>query len=265
LLAYVFLGDHLTVQQIIGLAIGFIGSLPLLQYTSLVSKSPLSCLCIFVGTLLGRVVFGGSRTVKQIVGMCMGFLCAASIAMYLTQDDPSVIHTLLSWPDVLLLCAVFTGAYGWIVVKKARVLGYNLACINGIAMTGGGVIMLIHSLIQEGIPHLYTQPIGFTQHGSLLVAIAAVLYLLVVSNIICYSLYTWLLDYYSVTLLSFLGLTTPIFTACFSVLLLHEQVTWHFVLTFVLIAVGLALFYADERVLKKEKPPVDLPNREPSC
>jgi drug/metabolite transporter (DMT)-like permease len=70
--------------------------------------------------------------------------------------------------------------------------------------------------------------------------------LILLTNVICYTLYGRLLKTYSATFMALASATVPIFTAIFDWLLFGLTVTWHFVATVVIVFIGLAIFYADE-------------------
>src|SRR5438309_1990146 len=55
---------------------------------------------------------------------------------------------------IAIIASVTSSAYGWMVVKTLINRKYPLILINGISMTGGGILALILSCITEGLPYI---------------------------------------------------------------------------------------------------------------
>jgi drug/metabolite transporter (DMT)-like permease len=102
----------------------------------------------------------------------------------------------------------------------------------------GGIFALIHSFFVEN-----WEPVPITDYFGFL---RGVLLMILISNLICYNLYGWLLKRFTATFLSFAGLTTPLFAALFGWLILQETVSWTFFLSVAIISLGLWLVYAEE-------------------
>ena len=67
-----------------------------------------------------------------------------------------------------------------------------------------------------------------------------------ISNIVCYNLYGYLLKKYTATFVSFAGFMGPLFTALYGWILLGETVTWHFYASSIIVFIGLYFFYQEE-------------------
>jgi drug/metabolite transporter (DMT)-like permease len=109
---------------------------------------------------------------------------------------------------------------------------------NGLSMVIGGVMALAHSLMVEN-----WDPIPVTHYMSFA---ECALLLIIVSNLICYNLYGYLLRHYSATFISFAGFVTPLFSAFFGWLYLGEVVTTPFYVSAAIVSVGLFTFYQEE-------------------
>ena len=109
---------------------------------------------------------------------------------------------------------------------------------NGASMTLGGACALIHSLFVDG-----WTPLPISNYGGFF---QGVFLMIVISNLLCYNLYGWLLKRFTATFLSFAGLTTPLFAAFFGWLVLKETVSWSFFLSVGIISLGLWLVYSEE-------------------
>jgi len=133
---------------------------------------------------------------------------------------------------------------GWTFVKKLVFdRGYKSAQVNGVTMLLGGIASLVTSFFVESWQPL---PI-FNMPQFLLLVIATS----VLSCIICYNLYAWLLRTYSVVFMTFASFLSPFFTAWFGLIFLHEPIKSTFIGAFLLLMVGLVIFYKEELKNKK--------------
>lgn len=214
----------------------------------------------FFTALLGYALSVEVMNKKKWLGLLIGLL--GIIPILLAQ--PSAVENTASWwrisfGEVLLLGAVFSAAYGWFIMKRfVHADTYSPVMINGIAMTGGGIMALVNSLYAEKTPYftfsvpandvigqlLRTWLSEYTASIVLLVLYAALLIL--ITNVIFNNAYGFLLRRYSATFLSLAGVTTPLFTAVWGWLLLGEKVGWSFALSMVITSIGLYIFYQEE-------------------
>jgi drug/metabolite transporter (DMT)-like permease len=181
---------------------------------------------------------------KKIVGLVIGFLGFIPILMSSAPQELIAGHWgFLSFPELMLLVSVLSSVVGWLIFKNLITKhGYSPFLINGYGMLIGGLMALITSFAIEGIPH-----IGLTGSPEEITAfIEYTALMIVVANIIAYNLYGYLLHVYSPTLLSFFGFTTPLFTALYGFIFLHEPISAAFVASLILVSVGLFLFYQEE-------------------
>jgi drug/metabolite transporter (DMT)-like permease len=167
----------------------------------------------------------------------------------------------VSWYEVALLASVASSAYGWMIMKKLTNRGYSFVTINGISMTGGGILAFIASLITDGAPALKNAPVTISfiaQHYGIYTENICMLgiytvSLIVIANIIGYNLYAYLLSQHSATFLSFAGFMTPLFAALLGWIFLQETITWHFFATMIVVMFGLYLFHAKKEIVFEEK------------
>ncbi len=178
-------------------------------------------------------------TLKKVFGMIIGSI--GIIPLLLTQDDIREAATELfnvSLPELVLLIAVFSGAYGWFPVKRLMNKGYSLPMINGVTMLIGGIAAMGTSFLVEGFNTIHVFSVGPFLFWTLLLVILA--------NGIFYTMYGWHLRKFSFTMLSFAGFLTPLFGALFGWYFLNEPITWHHLAALCLIGSGLYVFYKDE-------------------
>ena len=214
----------------------------------------------FFTALLGYALSLETMNKKKWLGLLIGLFGIVPILL----AQPTTIENTFSWwrisfGELLLLGAVFSSAYAWLVMKRfVHTDTYSPVMINGIAMTGGGIMALVNSFFVEKAPHFtFTMP-GNDAIGQVLLRwfsdysasiILLILYsalLILITNFIFYNAYGFLLRRYSATFLSLVGITTPLFTAVWSWLLLGEKVGWSFALSMVITSVGLFIFYQEE-------------------
>lgn len=194
----------------------------------------------FVAAILSYFMFSETMTPRKWLGLIIGFLGFLPILLYETSSEVKTGHFFfLSWAEIAVMLAAVCSVYGWILLKQlVKENGYSIFMANGISMTLGGIMALSHSfLVEHWDPIPVTQTIPFLECALLLI---------IISNLICYNLYGYLLKRYSATFISFAGFTTPLFTALFGWLYLGEVVTWPFYVSAVIVFFGLFTFYQEE-------------------
>lgn len=216
----------------------------------------------FITAVFSYFLFAEKLTLRQVCGLIIGFVGFLPILLAQTPlEKMAGTIGFLSWYEIALIASVTSSAYGWMVMKKLINKGYSFIIVNGIGMTGGGVLAFILSLVTEGQPILkkasVTIPSVVNSHGvyaeSLLMLGVYSLSLIIIANIICYNLYGYLLSRYSATFLSFSGFMTPLFAALLGWIFLGEAVTWHFFATILLVICGLYLFHEKKEIIFEEK------------
>lgn len=147
------------------------------------------------------------------------------------------IHTFLSWPSFWMLLAVISSVYGWMALKKA-VETIPIQQTHAYAFLLGGFLALASSSNSSLLFNLSLDQwlpfIGWT------------LLLVLISNLFCSQLYTYLLKRYSVTLLSLFGLTSPLFTSFYGFFLLNEPLSISLLPALGLISLGLYIVHRAE-------------------
>lgn len=216
----------------------------------------------FITAVFSYFLFAEKLTSRQICGLIIGFVGFLPILLAQTPlEKMAGAIGFISWYEIALIASVTSSAYGWMVMKKLINKGYSFIMINGIGMTGGGILAFILSLATEGQPILkkasITIPSVVNSYGayaeSLLMLGVYSMSLIIIANIICYNLYGYLLSRYSATFLSFSGFMTPLFAALLGWIFLGEAVTWHFFATILLVICGLYLFHEKKEIRFEEK------------
>ena len=210
-----------------------------LQYLTAAKACFIYSLTPFVAALFSYLEFKEKVTPKKVLGMVIGFL--GFIPVFLSQgrgEESLGGFFIFSWAELALIAATICSVYGWVVLRKLGKGGMNPLMSNGSAMILGGLFALIHSLfVEPWNPLPIVDSVAF---------IKPVLMIILVSNLVCYNLYGWLLKKYTATFMGFAGLITPLFAAFFGFILHGETVPWVFFPSVAILCLGLWLVYSEE-------------------
>ncbi len=192
----------------------------------------------FFTALYSYIFFQEKMTRKQWLGLIIGFLGLIPILLTTSLTEQKLGEFLyISWPEIAILIAVALHSYGWIVVRKlVKHNDHSPAMVNGVTFLFGGLLALITAPFLEEVKPI-ENPMAF---------IGWLSYVIIVSNIICYNLYGYLMKHYTATFISFAGFIVPIFAGLIGWGFLNEKITWHFYASCLIIFLGLYLFYQDE-------------------
>ncbi len=185
---------------------------------------------------------------KKWLGLIIGFI--GLVPIFMTKSPSEYVSTEGGWSGIPLaelavLSAVLCSVYGWILLKKLiNEFKYTPLMANGISMLLGGCLALVHSYIAGE----QWSPIPVSEYGPF---IQYTLAMCLISNLVAYNLYGYLLKRYTATFMSFAGLIAPLFASFFGWAFLGESITWHYYASMIIFSVGLTIFYQEE--LKKEK------------
>ncbi|MCB1118718.1 MAG: EamA family transporter [Chlamydiia bacterium] len=207
-----------------------------LQYLSAGNTSLIYTLTLFFSMLLGYFFLDERMNKQKWLGLSIGL----SGALPIFWNDFA-----LSLPEILMAIAAFTAALGWVLVKLLRNhYDYPIIMLNGISFLGGGLISLTTSLLIEPwdpLPILSWTPF-----------LLGLLYITLIHNVLCYHIYATSLNRFSVTFMSYAGITNPLFAAIIGWLLLGETVSLNFFIALLLVTLGLTLFSSEEQLKRKK-------------
>lgn len=231
--------------------IAFVGEFWALQYVPAAKACLFYNMSPFITSLFAYALLQEKISAKQWVGLGIGFTGFFPIILTQSKNEVLTKHIwFLSMPELLLIAAVVSSCYGWIVMKHLVVQrNYSPLMVNGIGMLVGGIMALGSSFLVEGKPYIFVHPplsFGYTFGIIACYTVALIL----IANVICFNLYSVLLQRYSAVFISFAGFTTPIFAAFFDLIFFGERVSLAFYLTMCMVLIGLWIFYQDE--LSKE-------------
>jgi drug/metabolite transporter (DMT)-like permease len=213
-----------------------------LKYLSTAKACFIYSLSPFFAVIFSYLHFREKMNGKKWVGLCIGLLGFASVFFKPTDSENSLTaFGLISWPSLALIGATFCSVYGWVLFKLiVKQNDISPITVNGITMLLGGMIALCHSFFAEQWNPLPVSPTNFPSFlkGSLII--------IIISNIICYNLYGFLLKRFTATFLSFVGLLSPIFASLNGWFLLNEKLSLSLFVASGILSFGLWLVYQAE-------------------
>jgi len=173
---------------------------------------------------------------RKWLGLAIGFIAILPV-LIAGQNNSLPAMGFLSWPELAMIIAVLSFSYSWVIMKKlVQRTQASPFVINGIVMFFGGICSLLASLTLES-NHTITEAKSF---------MLWLLLIMLITNVICYNLYTYLLKKHSATLLSLAGLVAPISAAFTSWLYFGESLTWDTAISGALVLLGFVVFYYEE-------------------
>lgn len=211
-----------------------------LRYLTTAKTCFLYSLSPYLAALLSYILFKERLTNKKWLGLIIGFIGFLPILInHTTEEEAFGNFFIFSWPELAVIGAAFCSVYGWILLSQlVKENNYTPMLANGCSMLIGGAMALSHSYFAED-----WNPVPVTSYAPF---IECTLLLLLVSNIIAYNFYGYLLKRFSATFMSFAGFITPLLTALFGWYFLGETISWPFYLSASIVFTGLILFYQEE-------------------
>lgn len=212
-----------------------LGVLPSYQVNLIYSTTP------FVAAGLSFWLKNERLSRRKWASLCLGLGGMSPIICAQSADRTSALTARTLTAQAALAISVISSSYAWFDIE-ILMRRYSILLINAQAMLIGGVGSLLSTWFVAGRA-------GFCvlQPKELALQIGA---LIVLSNLLFYNLFGWLLQRYSLTLLTFAGLLSPIFGALYGAILLDEAITWQFGVSLAILAAALALFYSQEATAK---------------
>jgi drug/metabolite transporter (DMT)-like permease len=213
----------------------------------------------FFAAFFSYLHFGEKMTRKKWIGMSIGFLGFFPVLFSQKGSDEFMSSIpFLSLPEIALAGAALCSVYGWVLLRvlvkdteKQGEKAMSPLTANGYSMLLGGLFALITSFFADPWnPLPITDGKGFS-------VFQGILFMTLISNVLCYNLYGYLLKRFTATFLSFMGLLSPLFASLTSWLLLNERPSWIILCSTSVVILGLWLVYQEELkqgyIKKKEK------------
>jgi len=181
-----------------------------LKYISASKTCFIYSLTPIFAAILSYFHFKEKLTPMKVLGMSIALL--GIIPVFFMQSGSEKLTTSsffhISLPEIAVILAVMFSVYGWILL---RILVKNNSVspltANGLGMLLGGIFAITHSFLSDS-----WSPIPVEQ-GQIGAFIQGIVSYTIVSNVICYNLYGYLLKRFTATFMSFVGLLSPIFAS----------------------------------------------------
>lgn len=186
--------------------------------------------------------FKEKMNLRKWIGMLVGFCGIVPVLLTQTGSEGFLkAFGFISWPELAIIGAVLFSVYGWVLLRiSVKEDSVSPLMANATSMLIGGSMALGHSfLVEDWNP----TPI---LAGSFWPLAKVVLLSAILSNVIGYNLYGYLLKKLTATFLSFVGLLSPIFASIASWMILGESFSPPIVIATSIIGTGLYLVYKAE-------------------
>jgi len=214
-----------------------------LQYLSSSKACFIYSFSPFFTALFSYLYFNEKMTLQKVLGLLVGLLGILPVLVLQTDREEELfnISAFLSLPALAIIGATLCSVYGWILLRlivKDRMISPIMA--NGGSMMLGGLVATSHSFFTEK-----WQPFP-VELGDVTHFLGWTILMALISNLLCYNLYGWLLKRLTATLLSFIGTFSPIFASIHGKIFLGEPFSWVIILSTGVVALGLWMVYATE-------------------
>lgn len=223
--------------------LAFVAEFWSLQFITSSKANLIYSLTPFIAAGLSYFLLKERLSRRKLLGMGLG-ICGI-FPILLTQGNTTDFST-LTMAEIVLLVAVVSASYAWFDIKKLMNKGYSLLMINGFAMLIGGLgAFATYYLTRDPAVPTTTNFWEFFKYVSILV---------ILSNVVFYNLYGWLLKRYSITFLTFCGFLSPLFGVFMGWAFRGEPISWPYWVSLSLITFALFIFYREELKLKVAAP-----------
>lgn len=212
-----------------------------LQHLSASKTCFIYSLSPFFSVIFSYLHFKEKLTLKKCIGLLIGFLGFLPVLHLQTGNEGFfTLWSTFSLPDLAIVAATLFSVYGWVLLRVLVKTNLSPLLINGFSMLIGGGFALIHSLCVDSWS---PTPVASSKMSYFLLGVAG---MTLVSNIICYNLYSYMLKRFTATFLSFAGLISPIFASLNSWIILGETPSPIIFTSIAIVSLGLWIIYQEE-------------------
>lgn len=212
-----------------------------LRYTALTTLCASHAACWYtiaplITYMLSVIILKELIMPSKVVALLCNGIAFFFVARYSTAEIPT--YKIVQAHGYLLV-ATLSSSYNLIILRTClKNKYYAPAMINGITMLLGGLIALLVMVATSSPLIIQSPPLVYS--GVLLII------LIVLSNMIGHTAYTWFLQWYSPTLLSLASFLSPLFMYCYELVWLHKSVDINFIIALFWLFLSLMIFYKAE-------------------
>ncbi len=209
-----------------------------LSYIPSSNAALISMTAPFFAVFFSWKFFGEHVTAKKIGALILG-VCGVMplIVSHMQLGHQSITDIILGYGFILLATVgiIVSGIFAKHLIAQK---GYQLFTITGLVMLGGGFLGLISSLTFD-----QWTPVPLSNFS---VTIPLILFLFFSHSLVAFPLYTYLVQKYPITLVSFAQCIMPFLTAIMGWFLVGEVISLMFFLSFCILILSLYIFYQEE-------------------
>jgi drug/metabolite transporter (DMT)-like permease len=207
-----------------------------LQYMTSAKTCLIYTLSPFAAIIFSYFFLKEKMNLRKWAGLILGLL--GFIPIYISgaaKAETTQSIFFFSTAEIAVTISAITAVFGWIFLKKLTTrYNYPFVTANAISFIIGGILSFIPSVMFES---WHPVPISNTTYF-----IYGLLYIAIIHNVLCYNIYAYCLQKFTVTFMTFAGTVSPIFTAIFAFIFLNEKVTIAFFISLALVTIGLFIF-----------------------
>lgn len=208
-----------------------------LQWLPSAQACMLYTISTFTSIFLSYWMLGERMNKNKWIALAVGF--TGAIPMFWGEATFD-----LSPAKIAVTAGAIAAALGWIYMKQLVVREkYPILLANAITFILGGLMSFATSLVTEPwdpFPVIDWRPFLY-----------GTIYITLIHNVLCYNLYAYSLQRFTVTFMLFAGILNPLFTAVFAWFLLEESVGLPFFLSVALVCLALRLYISEEKRLQR--------------
>lgn len=212
-----------------------------LKYLTAAKTCFIYSLSPFLAAIFSYFHFNEKINMRKAIGMFIGFL--GFIPVLATQSGAESLFSgigIISLPELAVMGAAAFSVYGWILLRTVvKDDSVSPLVASAVSMVLGGLMAFVHSSFVES----WAPTFAVGHFGPFLKGIALIT---LISNIICYNLYGFMLKRFTATFLSFMGLLSPIFASFNEWLILGQMPNWMIFLGTGIVSFGLYIVYQAE-------------------
>lgn len=212
-----------------------------LQHLSAAKTCFIYSLSPFFAMFFSYIHFKEKLSSRKLLGIGIGFVGFIPVLRLQSgSEDLFTLWSSFSLPDLAIVGAALFSVYGWVLLRVFVKQEISPMMANGTSMVFGGGMALIHSLFIDTWNPWPVVP------GSGSFFLGGVLAITVISNLICYNLYGYMLKKFTATFLSFAGLLSPIFASLSAWVLIGEKPAPVIFISTAIVSLGLWIVYQAE-------------------